>query len=252
MQTSKLYHPVLNVKIAGELSKARPSYFGLSTDSSFPDIRSLLEYPAETANCKADDPIEITLTANGESHVLFTGLVYFVSVDRGYCYVTLADGYSNLCCARIKAAYRKENAKVILQDILEKSGITKTAITCPAVELARFSTDTVRAEWGIIQLIKALEEHGHAGLSFFFDETDTFHFGTINDTGKNDGAVYEFETAKNILKKGDGWIEVLPLPIRHSQEIVLDSVQTLVQRTELHISGSTSRLRLYYKGRAHD
>jgi len=249
MQTSKLYHPVLNVTIGGDVAEKRLLSFCLTTDECYPNNIALLEYPSGALNSKEGDSVIIQLSVNGETHLIFTGEIDSKTEYRGIEWLTLQDGCSKLYGTAINTAYRKENAKVILQDILEKSGITKKAVTCPDVELARFSTGGTRASRCITLLIKALEEHGHTGLRFFFDETDTFHFGTLNDTGKNNGSVFEFEMAKNILNKGDGWIEVLPLPIRHSQSAVIDRSNFIIQRTELRISGSTSRLRLYYEGR---
>jgi len=96
-------------------------------------------------------------------------------------------------------------------------------------------------------LIKTLEEHGHIGFRFFFDEKNIFRFGTADDTGKNEGTVYEFETGKNILKKSMGKIEVLPLPIRHSREVTIDGVKLKTSRTYLSVSGSHSRLILWLR-----
>jgi hypothetical protein len=150
-----------------------------------------------------------------------------------------------LCDTAIAAAYRKETAQVILQDTLDAAGIVRTAVTCPAVEIGRFSTEKIPADMHVRHLIKALEEHGHMGLRFFFDAEDVFHFGTAADTGKNEGAVFAFETGKNILKTREGVIEVLPLPIRHSQKVTVDGAELITTRTDLTVAGSRSRLVLW-------
>jgi hypothetical protein len=195
----------------------------------------------------AGDPVTVRLSFADEQHLLFTGEIYSAGVHGAYRNLALTDGYRKLCDTGIIAAYRKETAAVILQDTLDKAGIGNTAITCPAVEMARFSTENIPADRCIKLLIKALEEHGHKGLRFFFDAEDTFRFGTAEDTGKNEGPVFEFETGKNILKKGEGFIEVLPLPIRHSQTVMVDGTELCACRTDLTVSGKRSRLKLWLR-----
>jgi len=244
LPNSALEHPVLRVSIGGAATK-QPSCFSLITDAGCPWAAARLRYPADMADGKAGDPAGVSLSLAGEEHPLFAGIVHAANVRGAYRDLELADGYIALANTPIAPAYRKETAKAILQDILDAAGIAKTAIACPAVELARFSSNTVPASYCIALLIKAIEGHGHAGLRYFFDEKDTFRFGTLRDTGKNDGAVYEFETGKNILVTAEGKIEVLPLPIRHSQKIKVDGRELVTARTDLTISGAHSRLALW-------
>ena len=247
MQASKIQHPVLNVTVGGTDTGKRPSCFSLYTDQGFPQTLASLQFPSDKEIGKTGDLITVSLSLENETHTLFTGEIYTAGTHGRYRDLFLTDGFKKLCDTRIIAAYRKEKATVILQDILGKAGIDKTAVTCPAVEIARFSTESIPANQCIKQLLKALEEHGHKGLRFFFDADNTFRFGTATDTGKNEGKVYDFETRKNIVKKGDGWIDVFPLPIRHSQEVTVDGVSLIVDRTDMDISGSRSNLRLWLK-----
>jgi len=247
MPASKLQHPVLDVAICGTAAKKRPSSFSLITDQDFHSVVASLRFPADMETGKTGDPVTVNISLADEKHLLFTGEIYSAGIHRQHRDLALTDGYKKLYDTLIVAAYRKETASVILQDTLDKAGIDKTAITCPAVELARFSTESIPAYQCIQQLIKALEEHGYKGLRFFFDADNTFHFGTANDTGKNEGNVYEFETGKNILRKGEGWIQVLPVPIRHSQEVKVDGINLIAYRTDMIVSGSLSRLRLWVK-----
>ena len=159
----------------------------------------------------------------------------------------MTDSYKKLCRTDFTAAYRKEKAASILEDILGAAGINEKSVTCPDVELARFSTQTIPARMCIDLLIDALKEHGAEGLVYFFDEKDVFHFGTIADTGKNEGEAETFETGKNIVSSGSGWIEVLPRPVRHSREITVNGKTLLTMRTDLTISRSSSRLTLYLR-----
>jgi hypothetical protein len=243
---NRVEHPILNVAIGGVAGK-RPSAFTLITDDGFPSVVAHLRYPADEVTGNSGEPVTVTMPLGDNEHLLFTGEVYSAGIHGGYRDLALTDGYKKLCDTDVVAAWRKEAAKVILQDTLDSAGIGKTAITCPAVEIARFSTKKIPAEYCIRLLIKALEEHGHRGLRFFFDAGDTFRFGTADDTGKNDGAVFVFETGKNIVKKGMGWIEVLPVPVRHSQAVSVDGVNLLSARTALTISGIHSRLILWLR-----
>jgi hypothetical protein len=157
----------------------------------------------------------------------------------------LTDSYQKLCDGEYAAAYRKEKAAVILEDMLGAAGLSDTLITCPDVELARFSTRTMPCRQIIDLLIDALKEHGFTGLNYFFDAKDVFHFGTAGDTGMNEGDAYTFESAKNILKTGPLWIETLPAPIRHTQKVTVNGTELLTVRTDVAISGKRSRLAMY-------
>jgi len=248
MQTSNyLERPVLNIIINGSAVEKRPSSFSLLTDEGIASVVSVLKFPADSGIGKSGDPVQVKLSFAGEEHLLFTGNVLAAGIHGAYRDLILTDGYSKLIQTPIVAAYRKETAKTILQDTLDGAEIEKTAITCPEVEIARFSTERTTAFLCVKLLIKTLEEHGHTGFRFFFDEKNTFRFGTSDDTGKNEGAVYEFETGKNIIKKGIGKIDVLPLPIRHSQEVTIDGVKLITSRTDLFVSGSHSRLTLWLR-----
>jgi hypothetical protein len=159
----------------------------------------------------------------------------------------LTDSYQKLCGSKYAAAYRKEKATSILDDILGAAGISDTLITCPDVELARFSTPTMPCRLLIDLLIDALKEHGFVGFNYFFDSKDVFHFGSIDDTGINEGEAYSFESSKNILKTGSLWIETLPAPIRHTQKVKVNGTELFTVRTDVTISGKRSRLAMYLR-----
>jgi hypothetical protein len=244
---NRIEHPVLNVAIGGGQPSRRPSSFSLITDEGFPSAVAHLQFPSDEKTGETGDAVTVNMAIGTEEYLLFTGEIYSVGIRGKYRDMQLTDGYKKLCDTPIIAAYRKEQAGVILQDTLDSSGISETSITCPSVLIHRFSTKEIPAEYIIKLLIKALEEHSHMGLRFFFDEKDTFHFGTDADTGKNEGNVFEFETGKNIIQKGEGWIEVLPLPVRHTQEVKVDGATLITRRTYLKVGGNNSRLKLWLR-----
>jgi len=244
---NRIEHPILSVEIGGGSPDRRPSSFSLITDEGFPSVVACLQFPADETKGEAGDPAVVNMAVGDDEYLLFTGEIYSVSVSAKHRIIALTDSYKKLCDTPIVAAYRKEQASVILQDTLDSSGIGETSITCPSALIHRFSTKEIPAEYVIRLLIKALEEHSHMGLRFFFDEKDKFHFGTDADTGKNEGDVFEFETGKNILKKGEGWIEVFPLPIRHTQEVKVDGATLVTRRTHLEVAGKNSRLKLWLR-----
>jgi hypothetical protein len=204
-------------------------------------------FPSNEDTEKIGDQVSVRITAGGDEYLLFTGEIYSSGVHGKYHELCLTDSYKKLCDTYVVTAYRKEQAKAILQDTLDSSGITEASVTCPPVEIARFSTKKIPALHVLKQLIRALEEHGCLGLRFFFDEEDKFHFGTAGDTGKNEGSVFEFESGKSIIKKGEGFIEVMPLPIRHTQEVIVDGAPLITRRTSLTVSGNQSRLILWLR-----
>jgi hypothetical protein len=247
-EASLVQHPVLEVSINGEALGIPPAQFTLITDQGFPSVMATLSYPGEGDTGSPGDRITVSLTTEQASVLFFTGTIY-KSYEVGKLRVLgLSDGYKKLCDTKVNPAYRREKAKIILQDTLDAAGIKETSITCPGVELGRFSTARISVARCIVLLIKALEEHGVTGLRYFFDERDVFHFGTGEDTGVNEGEVIAFETGKDIISKGEGYIEVLPLAIRHSRKITIDGMSMETVRTEVRISRGRSRTVLWVKG----
>jgi hypothetical protein len=245
MQNNFLKHPVLTVSIAGQDIDKQPSSFSLITDQDLPSVMARLAYPHDTVVGAVSDPVTVFLLIDGEPVRYFTGTVYKIYEEGKLQVLELTDGYKKLCDTMVTPAYRKETAKAILQDALDAAGITETKVSCPAVTVGRFSTVSISAARCITLLIKVLEEHGVLGLRYFFDEQDVFHFGTGVDTGKNEGEAVAFESGKDILSKEDGYIEVLPYPIRHSQSITIDEVTMATVRTDLIVSRQRSRLTLW-------
>jgi hypothetical protein len=208
-------------------------------------VRARLLYPADTAAGVTGEKVTVSLMRDDTTDLYFSGTVYAESTDGAYRELFLTDGYKKLCYTDFTAAYRKEKAANILDDILGAAGITEKAVTCPDIEPARFSTQTVPARICLDLLINALVEHGAEGLCYFFDEKDVFHFGTKADTGKNEGGSFSFETGKNIVRSGSGWIEVLPCPIRHTQEVTVNGKTMVTLGTDLTVSRGLSRLTLW-------
>jgi hypothetical protein len=155
MQASKLEHPVLNISIGGTAVEKRPSLFRLATDQDFHSVIAGLRFPADAEIGKKGDPVTVSLSLADENHLLFTGEIYSANTYGAYRDLALTDGFKKLCDTDIIAAYRKEKASVILQDTLDKAGIDKTAITCPEVEMARFSTEKIPADQCLKQLINS-------------------------------------------------------------------------------------------------
>jgi hypothetical protein len=245
--TEMLRHPVLEVAIGGTAVDKRPSEFRLMTQAGFHSAVSWLLYPADSGTGKAGDEITVSLAQDNRSELYFTDRIYSANVHGKYRRLSLTDSFQKLCGTVYTAAYRKEKAASILDDILGAAGITEKSVTCPGVELARFSTPGVTARFCIDLLIDALKEHGAEGIGYFFDEKDVFHFGTDADTGRNEGGAFSFETGRDILRTGPGWIEVLPRPIRHSQAVTVNGKPMLAARTDLTVSRKTTRLVLWVK-----
>jgi hypothetical protein len=243
-----LQYPVLEVSIGGAVVDKRPSRFTLTTVQGFPAVMANLVYPANTIISSIGDPVVISLIENEDKNILFTGEIYDAKTRGAYYDLSLTDGYKKLHDTPVINAYRKETAKGILQDTLDAAGISDTAITCPAITLARFSTDRATADMSIDLLIRAMEQHGVADLLYFFDAENIFHFGTSADTGKNEGIELALETGKNIIRRGEGYVETLPMPLRHSQSLTIDGVPMETIRTELAVSQHRSRLISWVRG----
>ncbi|MDR0403579.1 MAG: hypothetical protein LBH35_08345 [Treponema sp.] len=245
--TEIMRRPLIGVSIGGNTVEEFPSGFYLATQAGFHTVTVRLLYPAESEAGSVGDAITVSLSTGDKSDLYFTGVIYSAAPHGKYRELLLADGYKKLCGTDFATAYRKEKAASILEDILGAAGIAEKSVTCPDVELARFSTQTIPARMCIDLLIDALKEHGAEGLVYFFDEKDVFHFGTVADTGKNEGEAETFEIGKNITRSGSGWIEVLPRPIRHSREVTVNGKTLFTTRTDLTVSRSSSRLVLYLR-----
>jgi hypothetical protein len=206
-----------------------------------------LSYVKNSTVGAQEDTIRVSLAFEEETACYITGTVYKVYDEGKNRVLALTDGYQKLCDTMVTPAYRRERARRILQDTLDAAGIKDTAISCPDVEVGRFSTMNINGARCITLLIKSLEEHGYKRLRYFFDAENVFHFGTGEDTGRNEGETVAFKSGKNIITKGDGYIEVLPLPIRHSQKITVDGIAMETIRTDLVVSRYRSRLTLWVK-----
>jgi hypothetical protein len=242
-----LKHQILAVTIGGSVVDKHAVSFCLQTASGFPAVAARLLYPADVEVGSVGGDITVSLITNNKSELYFTGTIYSAALLDTKRELLLTDGYKKLCDGTYAAAYRKEKASAILDDILGAAGIKETRITCPDVEPARFSTPSLPCRRLIDLLIDALKEYGFSGITYFFDAEDVFHFGTAGDTGKNEGEAYAFESARNILRTGSGWIETLPAPIRHTQKITVNGKELVTVRTDVSISGKRSRLAMYLR-----
>jgi hypothetical protein len=248
MQKCDIQHPIIDVAINGNTAEKRPSEFRLLTFAGCGVTKAQLLYPAESAVGGRGDTITVSLIADDKTDLYYTGTVYSNPVYGKYRKLQLTDGAHKLLNTDVTAAYRKEKASVILSDMLDAAGIKERAITCPDVELARFSTRSVPAWHCVDYIIDALKQHGAKNLTFFFDAKDVFHFGTLGDTGKNEGEPESFESGKNIFRSGEDWIEVLPRPIRHSQKVTVNGKERVTVKTDLTVSQKHTRLRLTFGG----
>jgi hypothetical protein len=242
---------LLTVSIDGSAIEERPVEFSLWTDRCGHGVIAHLLYPISMEQGKKDDAVTVTLFDGENESLLFSGSVSTVGETQGaYRKLYLTDDYEKLYRTFITPLYRKEKVGVMLQDTLDAAAITDTAITCPEVELARLSLDRVSAAFFLDLLVKVLEEYGLSGLHWFFDSKNVFHFGTFEDTGKNEGEVGAFVKGENIFRSGTDmwgrWIEVLPVPLRHSQKITIDEEEMVSIRTEMIVSARHSRLKIWF------
>jgi hypothetical protein len=242
-----IQRPLVEVSIGGNVVEDHPSQFSLSTEAGFHTAAARLLYPADSKAGSAGEAITVSLISENTRDLYFSGVIYSANTHGKYRGLLLADSYKKLLETGFIAAYRKEKAAVILNDITGAAGITEKSVTCPDVEIARFSTKRIPARRCVDLLIDALKEYGFGGLVYFFDEKDVFHFGTQADTGKNEGGEETFETGKNITRSGSGWIEVLPRPIRHTQKITVNGKSVVTARTDLAASRISTRLTLYIR-----
>lgn len=246
MNIFKIQRPVVNVMINGKDITDKIHKFTLTTDSDLPHIVSQLEYSNDFNKAKPDDSIQVTLSYGQKTYRIFSGHIFRISNERQKTVLHLIDGFVKLWTVICTVSYRKEKAKVILTDIIQKAGLQDTEITCPDVEFARFSTQQIPVSEIIKKIIETLKNYGYQRVfRFFFDTTNTFRFGTLADTGKNPGERFAFETGVNIIEKGDSRFQSIALPIRHSQEIEVDKKSIIPNRTKLIISKRESRITIW-------
>ena len=238
----------LEVELNGQLTATRACRFNLITQKGFHPVIADMYFPVDSKDGKKGDSIKVYIANKERTALYFTGTVDGVFERSPYRLLSLTDSYSKLCNTMFTASYRKEKASSIINDILDAAEVSEKSVTVPDVELARFSTKTIPAHLVLDILIDALEAHGVKKLCYFFDEKNSFHFGTPKDTGKNTGGTFRFNTQENIFSHGADWIETLPSPIRHSMKVTVDGVSKEVIRTELTVQEKASRLLLYFSG----
>lgn len=241
-------HHSLVVELNGRVSEKRAVRFTLLTQKGSPSVIAMLYFPAGAKDGKKGETIKVYLADTEKRDLYFTGTVHNATEIDSYRKLFLTDGFSKLCSTPFTAAYRKEKASVIIDDILEAANINEKSVTVPDIELARFSTQPLQANRVLDMLIDALKEHGAKGLCYFFDEKDRFHFGTEKDTGKNAGEAFQFDSKQTIFSRGADRIETLPAPIRHSMTVTVDGASMETIRTELTVTEKASRLILHIKG----
>jgi hypothetical protein len=138
-----LKRQILSVSIGGSVVDQHAVSFRLQTASGFHAVAARLLYPADSDVGNTGDDITVSLITDNKTDLYFTGKIYSAALQNSTRELLLTDSYQKLCEGEYAAAYRKEKAAAILDDILQAAGISETLITCPDVELARFSTPTM-------------------------------------------------------------------------------------------------------------
>lgn len=237
----------VDVSLSGQRIAKRPLSFRLVTDQCLPTAICELEYPSSVDFGKDGDEIVVSLKTPESSSLLFTGQVYDAKVYGSARRLSLADGYKKLFDTTLSTAYRKEAAGVILSDILDAAGIADRNITCPDVEIPRFSHAEKTVVELLASLIETLKSFGFSGVRYFFDAENIFRFGTIDDSAVNTGEVLSLETGKTIIEKRPGRIVTFPAAFRHSQNLEVDGMSLIATRTELVLSAHRSYLAIRVK-----
>ncbi len=237
----------VDVTLSGQRVAKRPLSFRLVTDQCLPAAICELEYPSSVAFGKDGEEVAVSLKTPEKTAVLFTGQVYDAKVYGNVRKLSLADGYKKLFDTALSTAYRKESAAVILSDILDAAGITDREITCPDVEISRFSHAEKSAVELIVSLMGTLKTFGFSGLRYFFDAENLFRFGTIDDSAVNSGDPLSLETGRTIIEKRPGRILTFPAAFRHSQSLEVDGTSLVATRTELVLSARRSYLAIRVK-----
>ncbi|MBN2536375.1 MAG: hypothetical protein JXB88_26060 [Spirochaetales bacterium] len=242
----KINRPVIRVIINNHVVTDKPHRFILRTDYDLPYVIAELVYPGNISPGNPHDSVVITLIYNTDTYRLFSGYIFKISKQKQKTVLHLSDGFEKLWATVLAVSYRKENARVILNDIIQKAGLTNVQIACPVVEFARFSTLQIPVSEIIRKIIETLKSYGYDyEYRFFFDADNTFRFGTLSDTGINPGERFAFETGVNIIEKGDSRFQTVALPIRHSQEIEVNKKTIIPHRTSLVISRTESRIMIW-------
>ncbi len=240
-----LERSLLTVEINGTQSDKRAAAFSLITQKGFPSVMAKLYYPAPSKEGKKGDKISVWLTKKEKKDLYFTGTVVKAENIDNYRLLFLADGFHAVSTTHFLAAYRKEKAAVIIDDMLAAAGIENKKIKVEDIELARFSTQNLTVKRILDILVDALKAHSVKNAVYFFDEENCFHFGEEADVRKKSDI--KFTSGKDIFSKGSDWIETLPAPIRHSMLISVDGVSMETIRTELTVKEKHSRLIIHIK-----
>jgi hypothetical protein len=236
MNFSGSLHPYLKATISG-LSKPQVHAFRLRTDRDVPLSLCLLVLAGWIDTDLTDATVSVKLGyVGGDEWPLYTGYVETAFPDGSQTACILREGVRKFEFGTVEMSYHKEKADRILADILDAAGIDGRSITCPSVELPRFAVFGVSPLVAVRQLVETLGTfQDMTDTRFFFDAEGKFHFGKTSDTGKNSGPSLTLKTGSGILASQGKRIETVPLPVRHSQAITVESASKTTSGTNLRM-----------------
>ncbi|MBN2546572.1 MAG: hypothetical protein JXB50_12300 [Spirochaetes bacterium] len=241
---NRMLNPYLIVKISGK--EVKNIGFTLITMKNSCNIQAKLFVP-KTIKSSLKDEVEVSLGYHGQDEwKIFKGFIDNFYDDMKMKVIILKDGNTDFWGTKILESYRKEKAKNILNDCLEKCKIDDTKITIPEVEFDRFLICDSASNNVCRNIIETLYSYGtDKELQYFFDENNVFHFGSIEDTGKNEGEAFNFDET-NVLKYHENGFETFALPVRHSQKIKLNDSEIMTLKTVLTVMPKNTKLEVYY------
>jgi hypothetical protein len=245
MRFESMLNPYLIAKINGREIKSIG--FTLLTIAGTPFIQSKI-YIEKNTNCSLEDEIEVYLGYTNQSEwKVFTGWIECFYESSNMKVAVLRDGTKKFWVDKILESYRKEKAKNILDDCLALSGVNDKKVTMLDVEFARYLLNNQTNNDICEGIIASLYSHGEdKKLQYFFDQNNTFHFGSIEDTGVNESEKFSFDE-KNILRKLKQGFETFALPVRHSQKITVNNEEKTTTKTLLNIFPKNSYSEIYYE-----
>ena len=243
----RIQSPSLVVNANGKEVEERASEFRLSTDVDIPFSEASITYPKSTYPLHVGDELEVDIAYSAtDSYRLFTGRIVEAYSESGKVVCRLSDGFVDLWNTRITAGYRKEKARIVIEDFLGESGITDYTIDIPDIELPRFSVQNLPASEAIRWVWKSLDSflENNNTYRFYFDQEGLFHFDDPVAAAV-DGETLSFTRGEDVIKSRRQHIEVLPVPVRHSHTIWVDDNPVVVHRTDTVIRRSRSRTFIY-------
>lgn len=208
------------------------------------NIKIILDKSAKV-NLKDNVTVKLCDTSDTPNEwTIFTGWVENFYIDN-YLIVFCKNANTFALSKQIAENYTNERAKNIITDLLNIINITSYKVTLPDITLDFVAHGTFCKI--LNEFIEALYLYGVENeIHYFFDHNNIFRLGTINDVAIHDySKIFNLDNTF-IFHNLENGIQIIPLPIKHSQKVIYNNQEIWTTRTNLVVYPKYSYMEVYW------